>query len=197
MKRVFNIGDIAKKLNIPSIEVEGPGGVKKTQPVWNEADYQRVIKEARAFAAGGGDVEFVGHEKGWFASGIAYEFKKGGCCFYSNIQGNITPMCAFEIGIPPAEQGVVFDVSEVNGNVYISIAINRDPGPVALAAGTIVPDVVSGKELFITYKGHGLAAVGTALAHADKFERVFVRYEPENYICVISSNDNDIGTVVV
>lgn len=196
MKRIFNIGNIANKLNIPLIEVDGPGGVKMTQPAWNKLNYQLVVKEVRDFAVGGGDVEFVGHEKGWFVSGIAYEFKKGGCNLYSNIRGTVTPLCAFKTGIPPANQGVVYEISEKEGNVYISAAMNYDPGPVVLTTGTVVPEVVGGKELFIAYKGHGLMAVGIALAYADKFERVFVRYEPENYICVISANDNDIGTVV-
>jgi len=197
-KQVIDLNELSKQLNVPMEENVIPDGRKMIHPKWGKEDFQKAMKLIGPYRQEKDTILLVTNSPDpWITVGLINGMKPVVVNYlYPRPDGEELEMPTLKRGKQEKNYDVVFEIIEKGDKLFINM--NSDgPGPAKVGPHTfdtrnlpkvMIPNIPSGKDVFIHAKGMYCVMVCVALNYITGSKSVSIASHDTDYFCGYSSD---------
>jgi hypothetical protein len=205
-KVVISVEEFGKKFGVPEEEIVIPNGEKRLHQKWQNKDIQRAISELQScFNSPETTYLLTEISEPWITLALMEALKPLHIKYlYPRSNGTELEMYELKKGKQSPNYDVVFEVVEADDKIFINL--NSD-SPDALTIGhhtfnldnlskVVIPEIPSGKHVFIHGKGMYSVMVCIAKNYIKGARSLSMASHDSDYICAVSFTDDlEVGDV--
>jgi hypothetical protein len=197
-KQVIDLDEIGKQLNVPTAPFKLPDGREVSHPIWGKKDFNKAIELLEPYRKEPGTVLLVTNSPApWITMGIINGMKPMIVNYlYPRPDGVELEMVPLKRGTPENNYDVVFEIIGEGEQLFINMTSDR---PDAMDIGrhtfetknlpkVMIPEIPSGKDVFIHAKGMFCVMVCVALSYIAESKSVSIACHDTNYYCGYTSD---------
>ena len=207
-KQVIDLDEMGKQLDVPMAPLKLPDGREVSHASWGKADFNKATELLESYRKEPDTVLLVTNSPApWITMGIINGMKPMVVNYlYPRPDGEELEMVPLKRGTPENNYDVAFEIFEEGEKLFINMTSDR---PDVMDVGhhtfdtknlpkVMIPEIPSGKDVFIHAKGMFCVMVCVALNYITESKSVSIACHDTDYYCGYSSDPaREIGDVAV
>jgi hypothetical protein len=211
-KQIIDLDEMGKQLDVPMVPYKLPDGRELSHPNWGKAHFNKAMEMLESYRKEPDTVLLVTKSHSpWLTMAIINGMKPMVAKYlYPNLDGEELEMVTLKRGTPENNYDVAFEIVEEGEKLFINMNSDRpdmkydspDAVPHTFEMKNLpkvmIPEIPSGKDVFIHAKGMFCVMVCVALNYITESKSVSIACHLTDYYCGYSSDPaREVGDVEV